>query len=695
MKTDRLTTAWGVPVRVGNQIIAVVEFFSRKQRREDPEMMAPVETVCASIGQFLARSAQEKRVTELNRQKESILNTVADGILGTDQHGRVTFANPAAAAMLSAPANALIGRFVHAIVHEDVLGSPASCVSHCRVRRALFTREGGQGQDLFYRSDGTSFPVEFTITPMLVQGSATGSVLNFRDVSQRQALDRMKDEFISTVSHELRTPLTSIRGSLGLLATGLLGEMTEKASNLLRIAVNNSDRLVRLINDILDLERMQSGRAPLSFRRCALDELAHQAADAMTPVAEAAGVRLAVEAESITTDVDGDRLLQVITNLLSNAIKFSPPDSSVVVRLEQRPEGISLTVSDQGRGIPEDKLEAIFDRFQQVDASDARQKGGTGLGLAICRTIVEQHRGRIWAERNPDRGSTFHVLLALQALEETRPANADDALEQGTILICDDDAETRTVLGNSLRHRGYNVVEAATGHEAVALTHQLSFDAILLDLTLPDMNGWQTLRILKDQEITSDVPVVVLSMYAARDGVESVHRPDGWLRKPAGDADLLRELARVVKHDDHSATVLLVEDDRDLARVIIATFERAGIGVSHARTCEEAVQLCRASAPSLLILDLSLPDGDGLSFVEWLRSSQQLRHLPLIVYSARDVGDDERTRLRLGPTEFLTKARVQPNEVQALVRTMLHPVRETYPGPIPDTFFFHAARIWV
>lgn len=675
VKTDQLSTGWGVPVRVGNQIIAVVEFFSRKARREDAELMGPVETVCASIGQFLARSAQEKRVNELNRQKESILNTVADGILGTDQHGRVTFANPAAAAMLGASANALIGRFVHAIAHEDVLGGPAACVSHCRVRRAFFTREAAQGQDLFYRADGSSFPVEFTVTPMLVQGSTTGSVLNFRDVSQRQALDRMKDEFISTVSHELRTPLTSIRGSLGLLATGLLGEMTDKASNLLRIAVNNSDRLVRLINDILDLERMQSGRAPLSFRSCAVVELIDQAIDAMTPVADTAGVRLTVAAEPLIADVDGDRLLQVITNLLSNAIKFSPPDSNVQLRLEQRPEGMLLSVSDEGRGIPEDKLDFIFDRFQQVDASDARQKGGTGLGLAICRTIVEQHRGRIWAERNVDKGATFHVLLNLPAHEEAPPIESSRNLEQGTILICDDDAETRFVLGNSLRHRGYNVVEAGTGHEAVALTHQIKLDAILLDLTLPDMNGWQTLRVLKDQEATAHVPVVALSMYAEREGIDSVHQPDGWLRKPAADADLLRELARVVKCDDYSATILLIEDDRDLARVIIATFEQAGIGVSHARTCEEAVQLCRAATPSLLMLDLSLPDGDGLSFVEWLRSSHNLSRLPLIVYSARDVGEDERVRLRLGPTEFLTKARVQPGELEALVRTMLHPER--------------------
>ncbi len=678
-KADHLTTCWGVPVRVGNQAIAVIEMFSRTKQRENVEMMATVETVCSSIGQFLARTAQEKRVTELNRQKESILNNVADGILGADQHGRVTFANPAAAAMLGTTPNALIGRFVHGIVHEDASGDPAACAGHCRVRRGFLAREGAQGQDIFYRPDGTAFPVEFSVTPMLVQGSGAGTVVNFRDVSQREALDRMKDEFISTVSHELRTPLTSIRGALGLLSTGLLSDLNDKATNLLRIAVNNSDRLVRLINDILDLERMQSGRAPLSFRRCELAELVQQAIDAMAPVADAAGVRILLEAEPITLDADADRLVQVVTNLLSNAIKFSPAQSTVAIRVENTRDGVVVSVVDHGRGIPEDKLEVIFDRFQQVDASDARQKGGTGLGLAICRTIVQQHGGHIWAERNADGGASFRVLLPAVARQDAVVLSGPAVREEGNILICDDDQETRMVLGHSLRARGYTVIEAETGHEVIALAHQTKPDAILLDLTLPDMNGWQALRMLKDQETTAEVPVVVLSMCAARAGLErtapnglaDISTPDNWLGQPPDDEMLFRELARVMDRGTGGTHVLLVEDDEDLAGVILATFERAGISVSHASTRRAAIQLCETIRPSLLILDLLLPDGDGLEFVDWLRQTQDLRHLPLVVYSARDVEEGERHQLRLGPTEFLTKARVQPQQVETLVCTML------------------------
>ncbi len=218
----------------------------------------------------------------------------------------------------------------------------------------------------------------------------------------------MKDEFISTASHELRTPLTSIRGALGLLSAGLMGKVDERAANLLRIASTNTDRLVRLINDILDLERMSSGSAPLQVRLCSVRELILQSADTMSAMATQAQVRLEILAEpgnaaALLCAVDPDRLQQVLTNLLSNAIKFSPPGAAVHVGAETRPGELLISVQDHGRGVPPGKLESIFERFHQVDPGDARQKGGTGLGLAICRSIVHQHGGHIWAERNDAR----------------------------------------------------------------------------------------------------------------------------------------------------------------------------------------------------------------------------------------------------------------------------------------------------
>jgi PAS domain S-box-containing protein len=423
-RLNGLMSGWAVPIRVGNQVIAVMEFFSRHRMREDAEITATVETICASIGQFLARSSQESRVLALNQQKEFILNSVADAIFGVTPDGMIDFVNPAASRLLGIETPILIGKRAHAVLHGP-LGNEI-CGEDCRTRLALQTLTPTMGQDIYLQRDGRRLPVEFSVMPMLEENTVVGSVLSFRDNSQRYALDRMKDEFVSTVSHELRTPLTSIRGSLGLLSAGLLGEMNQKASSLLRIAVTNSDRLIRLINDILDLERMQSGRATLNLRRLSLRELAQQAMESMQPLAENSGVTLTLEAgQDVCVDGDLDRLLQVTTNLLSNAIKFSQPQAHVRLLIRRQKEQAQLSVVDEGRGIPADKLESIFDRFQQVDASDSRQKGGTGLGLAICRTIVEQHGGRIWAEQNEDHGATLHVLLpAGDAIELPRAAGS-------------------------------------------------------------------------------------------------------------------------------------------------------------------------------------------------------------------------------------------------------------------------------
>ena len=507
-----------------------------------------------------------------------------------------------------------------------------------------------------------------------------------RRLDERSELDTLKDEFISTVSHELRTPLTSIRGSLGLLSSGVMGSLDPKAQNLLRIAVTNTDRLIRLINDILDLERMESGRAPLQLRRCSLHELAISAVDTMTPMAEAASVHIelttAGAADGLFFDADSDRILQVLTNLLSNAIKFSPVASTIRVQAESTSDSILLRVSDEGRGIPAEKLDNIFDRFQQVEPSDARQKGGTGLGLAICRTIVQQHSGSIWAQRNLGPGTTFYLMLprTARASDPLLPAPALPVGE-GCILVCDDDAGIRTIVCEHLTQQGYQCLEAASGEQALTLATQNRVEAILLDLYMPGLSGWETLQRLRDTPATSAIPVVVLSVLSPVLRREMAGDAQGWVQKPFNEHLLFAELGRVLRRGDGPAQILLVEDDHDLASVVVASFEEADVQVNHAATRQQAIRHCVAHRPDLLILDLTLPDGDGFSFVEWMRQQPGLATLPLVVYSGREISDTEMSQLRLGPTEFLTKARVQPKEVEELVLSMVQRLRRLQPSP--------------
>jgi PAS domain S-box-containing protein len=425
---EGMVSGCAVPVRVGKGVLAVLEFYCHYCRRENRESMAAVEAVAASLGQMLARSHEQSRAEKLYRQQEILLDAVADGIVGLDRNGKVRFANRAAALMLGTEPNKLTGRPVQELLHTvDAAANQCSAVE-CALRQAAQDqrKSAASGEDMIFRSDGSSLRIEYKLNGIIEGGYFSGSVLSFRDISQRHALDRLKNEFISTVSHELRTPVTAIRGALGLVAMDVDGKVDEKTANLIRIARSNSERLVKLVNDILDLDRLGSGRERMMMRQMRLADVVGQAIDNMTPVAEAAGIKLLHNPLQLEIMGDPDRLLQVVTNLLSNAVKFSPQNSSISILLNPETEGVILSVIDPGRGIPKDRLEAIFDRFQQVDSSDSRQKGGTGLGLAICKAIVQQHEGRIWAECNPGGGSTFRVFLPYkQSVSDSNDGNAE------------------------------------------------------------------------------------------------------------------------------------------------------------------------------------------------------------------------------------------------------------------------------
>ncbi len=363
----------------------------------------------------------EERLRQLIRQSDSVLESIGDGIYGIDLEGRATVVNPAAARMLGYTAEELLGRNMHELVQHHHADGTVYELRDCSIQQSL--RELTplrSSHDVFWRKDGTNFPVEYVACPQIEssEGSAVGVVVAFTDISERNALDRMKDEFISTVSHELRTPLTSLRAALGLVAAGRLSGDPDRTQQMMDIAVESTDRLVRLVNDILDLERIHSGSAEMHFNQCSLASLFERTTALLQPAAARAGVRLVPEATDVVAWADSDRLLQTLTNLVSNAIKFAPPEdrsggeTEVVMTARYGADGeVVLQVRDYGRGIPADQLHAIFERFTQIDASDSRAMGGTGLGLAICRAIVAQHGGSIWATSTLGEGSTFHITL--------------------------------------------------------------------------------------------------------------------------------------------------------------------------------------------------------------------------------------------------------------------------------------------
>jgi two-component system sensor histidine kinase VicK len=372
------------------------------------------EPVVLSHGIDITEQTQaEAKLKALTRQRESILESVGDGIWGLDLDGRLTFCNQIGASMFGYSVDEMLGHNMHQMVHHTRADGSPYPEAECPIYRSLRTESPVRVHDeIFWRKDGTSFPVEYVARQLVHEGRITGMVVAFADVTERRRLDRMKDEFISTVSHELRTPLTSLRAALGLINGGVLEKRPDKRTQMLEVAIGNCDRLVRLVNDILDFERIGSGRIPLHRDRANAIDLLRRAADLQQSSAARASIHFRIDAQPLDAWVDGDRMLQTLTNLIGNAIKFSPQGGEI--RLAARSNGereILFEIQDHGRGIPAEKLEIIFERFQQVDASDSRAMGGTGLGLAICRAIVEQHGGSIWAESSPGEGSTFSFTV--------------------------------------------------------------------------------------------------------------------------------------------------------------------------------------------------------------------------------------------------------------------------------------------
>jgi PAS domain S-box-containing protein len=350
-------------------------------------------------------------LAESERRFRAIFDNAGVGITYTDLDGpAIIDANATFSAMVGRTPEQLRGQDYSSFAGPEFQGADRA------LAEAIKRGEIDQlQQELRYAgADGAMRWAMLTVSTVRDREGVPREVVGiFEDITRRREVERIKDELVSLVGHELRTPLTSIRGTLGLLDGGLLGKLPAEAREMIGVAIVNTDRLTRLVNDTLDAERARAGRLELERAPVAADELAAQAIQAVQATADAAGVELRCDAAELTVDADADRIVQTLVNLLGNAVKFSPAGGLVTLSAHREERDAHFCVHDEGRGIPADQLERIFERFNQVDASDTTEKGGTGLGLAISRGIVEGHGGRIWAASEPGRGATLHFTLPL------------------------------------------------------------------------------------------------------------------------------------------------------------------------------------------------------------------------------------------------------------------------------------------
>jgi signal transduction histidine kinase len=339
---------------------------------------------------------------------EKILDSLPRAVLVTDTDWRVQYVNQTLVSSLECPAESLLGEHLlllgGSIGRRDSLGE---------LLRYLIQLVSSPPQQLEVKQVPIQIPerrfIRIHATPYCPEGQVVGYLLTFADVTREGEIDEMKSDFISVASHEMRTPMTSIKGSLELLLGGYAGELPAEATELLGISLTAVDRLIRLINDLLDIAKIESGKMELHLDRLKVTDCVKKSMRSVRALSETHKVSIATEQQEHLPDVfaDRDRLEQVITNLLSNALKYSPPESVVRVHVQSMDDVVRVSVADQGPGIPPDKLEKVFDRFQQLSGA----KKGTGLGLTISRALIEQHRGRIWVESEVGRGANFHFEL--------------------------------------------------------------------------------------------------------------------------------------------------------------------------------------------------------------------------------------------------------------------------------------------
>ncbi len=507
--------------------------------------------------------------------------------------------------------------------------------------------------------DGHDIPVEVLLQHIAHQGEPPTTIAVVRDISERKRVGRLQAEFVSTVSHELRTPLTSIRGALGLVAAGVTGPLTEETKEYVEIALSNSERLVRLINDILDIEKIQSGKIEFRLQAMDLAVLVEHALAANQPSAVAANVSLALISglPQVEVVIDPDRFAQVMSNLISNAVKYSPPGASVELSVERIPDRVRISVRDHGPGIPEAFRSRIFQRFAQADTSTTRQKGGTGLGLSISKAIVEQMRGRISYEPAPGGGTRFLVDLPwLEPISRAATTSAPDT--RG--LVCEYDPAVYRLNQPMLVSGGFTVDVTPTLERARRLLAVHRYVAITLDLALADGDGVTLIHELRAAEATRQTPIVVISGSNRALGQSGVLVSDVIL-KPFDEEQLIVAVRRAVATcDKPNPRLLHVEDDEDIRRIVKKTLpsDWVVVGAGSVLAAKEALD---AAPFDIVLLDLSLPDGWGDELIGRVGSAR------VIIFSAIDASPDVSRRV----TAALVKTRSSSGDVRDLLLSLV------------------------
>lgn len=636
---------------------------------------------------------------------EAILAGTGDGLIVFDPDGRVTYANPAAIEMLGDAVESAIGQHtsIGAILGVEI-PDPTGVIpcyelrSCSRIDCAQYGSEdlrcwircgtpGPEGTRLRYSEKreiclecevfvrnalllgdvGSKEVHEVTLTepehrvievrtnPVIDRcGMYLGCVSSLHDVTAEREIAVMKNEFVSMVSHELRTPLTSIKGYVDLIVDGEAGEINDIQKEFLQIVQENSDRLVSLINDLLDISRIESGRVHLKVEPIDMGDIAKGVVYTFRTMAEGQKVDLRWSAgEGLARAAgDRDRVGQVLMNLVSNAIKYSPGGGNVEVAVSQDGGEVLVEVTDTGIGIALEDQEQLFSKFYRVDSRLTREIGGTGLGLSICKTVVELLGGRIGVRSEEGKGSTFWFTLPVAPADLVRTPSFEAPLdtEGGLVLVVDRDPEVASLVATYLVKRGYDVLQAHSAQDAYALAIEHNPRAITLDVMLDDMDGFELLQRLKDDARTAETPVVILSV-VCDEGKSLRTGAANYLEKPIDQSRLVSVIDGLVGSLD-SPLVLVVDDDHSIVRTLSDVLRARGFSTAQAYNGREALATVEKRRPDLMLLDLHMPVMDGYQVIQAIKSSDEWRDIPIVVMTAHRLDEDRVEVLNLAAEQL-------------------------------------------